>query len=78
MISPDGVFARALSFFPVTAPTTVVVSMGQTDLYLSELLASPAVILLSGVLLLYVSERIPGLAYSSTDSALPWTACSGL
>ena len=56
--SPDGVFARALSFFPVTAPTTVVMRMGQTDLSILELLASLAVILLSGVLLLYVSARI--------------------
>ena len=56
--SPDGVFARALSFFPVTAPTTVVMRMGQTDLSIVELLASLAVIVLSGVLLLYVSARI--------------------
>ena len=56
--SPDGVFARALSFFPVTAPTTVVMRMGQTDLSILELLASLAVIVLSGVLLLYVSARI--------------------
>ena len=56
--SPDGVFARALSFFPVTAPTTVVMRMGQTDLSILELLASLTVILLSGVLLLYVSARI--------------------
>ena len=56
--SPDGVFARALSFFPVTAPTTVVMRMGQTDLSILELLASLAVVLLSGVLLLYVSARI--------------------
>ena len=56
--SPDGVFARALSFFPVTAPTTVVMRMGQTDLSIVELLASLAVIVLSGLLLLYVSARI--------------------
>ena len=56
--SPDGVFARALSFFPVTAPTTVVMRMGQTDLSILELLASLTVILLSGVLLLYDSARI--------------------
>ena len=56
--SPDGVFARALSFFPVTAPTTVVMRMGQTDMSILELLASLTVILLSGVLLLYVSARI--------------------
>ena len=56
--SPDGVFARALSFFPVTAPTTVVMRMGQTDLSILELLASLTVVLLSGVLLLYVSARI--------------------
>ena len=56
--SPDGVFARALSFFPVTAPTTVVMRMGQTDLSILELLASLAVIVLSGILLLYVSARI--------------------
>ena len=56
--SPDGVFARALSFFPVTAPTTVVMRMGQTDLSIVELLASLTVVVLSGVLLLYVSARI--------------------
>ena len=56
--SPDGVFARALSFFPVTAPTTVVMRMGQTDMSIMELLASLAVIVLSGILLLYVSARI--------------------
>ena len=56
--SPDGVFARALSFFPVTAPTTVVMRMGQTDLSIVELLASLTVTLLSGVLLLFVSARI--------------------
>ena len=56
--SPDGALARALSFFPVTAPTTVVMRMGQTDLSILELLASLAVIVLSGILLLYVSARI--------------------
>ena len=56
--SPDGALARALSFIPVTAPTTVVMRMGQTDLSILELLASLAVVLLSGVLLLYVSARI--------------------
>ena len=56
--SPDGALARVLSFIPVTAPTTVVMRMGQTDLSIVELLASLAVIVLSGVLLLYLSARI--------------------
>ena len=56
--SPDGALARALSFFPVTAPTTVVMRMGQTDLSIAELLASLVVVLLSGVVLLYVSARV--------------------
>ena len=56
--SPDGALARVLSFIPVTAPTTVVMRMGQTDLSIAELLASLVVVLLSGVVLLYVSARV--------------------
>ena len=42
--SPDGGLARVLSFIPVTAPTTVVMRMGQTDLSIAELLASLTVV----------------------------------
>jgi ABC-2 type transport system permease protein len=56
--NPDGTLARVLSFIPFTAPFTMILRMGATDLPLWEVLASLAVVTVSGVGLLWVSARV--------------------
>jgi len=56
--NPDGTLARVLSFIPITAPMTIVLRLGETDLPLIEVLASLSVTVLGGVVLLWLSARI--------------------
>ena len=56
--NPDGTLARVLSCIPFTAPYTMILRMGATDLPLWEVLASLAIVSVSGVGLLWVSARI--------------------
>ena len=58
MASPDGVLARVLSFVPFTAPTTMMVRLATEGSSILESLASLAVIVLTGVALLWVSARV--------------------
>jgi ABC-2 type transport system permease protein len=56
--NPDGVIARVLSFIPFTAPTTMMLRMGASDIPLLESLGSLTVTVLFGVLLLWGSARV--------------------
>ena len=56
--SPDGVLARVLSFIPVTAPGTMMVRLGAGGASTLEILASLAVIVLTGMALLWASARV--------------------
>lgn len=56
--SPDGIFARVLSFIPITAPVTMMVRLAVSDVPPWEIVLSLAVLVLSGVGLLWVSARV--------------------
>ena len=56
--NPDGGFSRVLSFIPFTAPVTMMVRLAASDVPLSEVLASLAVLLVTGVALLWISARV--------------------
>ena len=56
--NPEGSFARLLSFIPFTAPVTMMVRLAASDVPLWEVVASLAVLLLTGVALLWVSARV--------------------
>jgi ABC-2 type transport system permease protein len=56
--APDGGVARVLSFIPITAPTTMMLRIGSEGVSNAELLASLAVTVLAGVVMLFVSARI--------------------
>ncbi len=56
--NPDGILARVLSFIPITAPMTMVLRLGETDVSTIEILASLSVTVLGGVALLWLSARI--------------------
>ena len=56
--NPDGVFPRLLSFIPFTAPVTMMVRLAASDVSLSEVAASLAVLLLTGIALLWISARV--------------------
>lgn len=56
--NPDSGVARALSFFPMTAPVTMILRMGASDVPLAEALASLAVTVLGGLALLWASARV--------------------
>ena len=56
--SPDGGVSRLLSFIPFTAPVTMMVRLAASDVPLWEVAASLAVLLLTGVALLWVSARV--------------------
>ena len=55
---PDGGLARVLSFIPFTAPSTMMLRIGSGDVSNAEILASLAVTVLAGVVMLFVSARI--------------------
>ena len=56
--NPDGGFAQLLSFIPFTAPVTMMIRLGVSDVALWEVVASLAVLLLTGVALLWISARV--------------------
>ena len=56
--NPDSGLARGLSFFPMTAPVTMILRMAVTDVSLAEALASLAVTVLGGLVLLWASARV--------------------
>ena len=56
--NPDGSFSRLLSFIPFTAPVTMMVRLAASDIPLWEVVASLAVLLLTGVALLWISARV--------------------
>ena len=56
--NPDGGVARGLSFIPFTAPVTMMVRLAASDVQLSDVVASLAVLLLTGVALLWISARV--------------------
>ena len=56
--APDGGLARVLSFIPMTAPLTMMLRIGSGDVSNAEILASLAVTVLAGVVMLFVAARI--------------------
>ena len=56
--NPDGGLSRILSFIPFTAPVTMMVRLAASDVPLWEVVASLAVLLLTGVALLWISARV--------------------
>ena len=56
--NPDGGVARVLSFIPFTAPVTMMVRLAASDVQLSDVVASLAVLMLTGVALLWISARV--------------------
>lgn len=55
---PDGGVARVFSFIPFTAPSTMMLRIGSGEVSNIEILASLAVTVLAGVVMLFVSARI--------------------
>ena len=56
--NPDGLLARTLSFIPVTAPITMMLRLGAGEPNPLEILGSLAVLVLTGLALLWVSARV--------------------
>ena len=56
--APDAGLARVLSFIPTTAPWTMMLRIGSGEVSNAEILASLAVTVLAGVVMLFVSARI--------------------
>ena len=56
--NPDGTLARVLSFVPFTAPFTMMLRMGATDLSIWEVLASLTVVVVAGIGMLWASARV--------------------
>ena len=56
--NPEGGLSRLLSFIPFTAPVTMMVRLAASDVPLWEVAASLAVLLLTGVALLWISARV--------------------
>ena len=56
--NPDGGISRLLSFIPFTAPVTMMIRLGASDVPLWEVVGSLAVFLLTGVALLWISARV--------------------
>ena len=56
--NPDGGVSQLLSFIPFTAPVTMMVRLAASDVPLWEVVASLAVLLLTGVALLWISARV--------------------
>ena len=55
---PDGTLARVLSFIPFTAPTTMMQRVSSSDVSGFETLASLAVTLAAGFVMLFVASRV--------------------
>ena len=55
---PEGGVARVLSFIPMTTPTTMMLRIGSGHMSNAEILASLAVTVLAGAVMLFVSARI--------------------
>ncbi len=56
--NPDGGLSRILSFIPFTAPVTMMIRLAASDVPLWEVVTSLAVLLLTGVALLWISGRV--------------------
>lgn len=56
--NPDGGLARGLSFIPITAPVTMMLRLGVTNIPLWEIAASLTVTVAGGVGLLWFSARV--------------------
>jgi len=56
--NPSGLLAQILSFIPFTAPITMMLRIGAMDVPLVEIIASLAVTLLGGIVLLWGSARV--------------------
>ena len=56
--NPDGGISRLLSFIPFTAPVTMMIRLGASDVPPWEVVGSLAVLLLTGVALLWISARV--------------------
>ncbi|MEA3356699.1 MAG: ABC transporter permease, partial [Candidatus Bipolaricaulota bacterium] len=55
---PDGLLARVLSFIPFTAPITMMLRMGATDIPVVEIIGSLTVTVFGGIVLLWGSARV--------------------
>ena len=55
---PNGAFARILTFIPFTAPPTMMIRLGVTDVAFWEIALSLGVTVLSGLALLWLSARV--------------------
>ena len=58
MSDPDGTLATALSYFPFTAPLTMMIRMGVSDVSAIEVVGSLLVVFASSLALLWVSARV--------------------
>lgn len=56
--NPDEGIARVLSFVPLTAPVTMILRLGATEVSLVEIVGSLAVTILGGIGLLWASARV--------------------
>ena len=56
--NPDGGVSRLLSFIPFTAPVTMMIRLAVSDVPLWEVVASLAVLLLTGLALLWISAGV--------------------
>ncbi len=57
-LAPNGAFARILTFIPFTAPATMMIRLGVTDVALWEVALSLGVTVASGLALLWLSARV--------------------
>lgn len=57
-LAPNGAFARILTFIPFTAPATMMIRLGVTDVALWEVALSLGVTIVSGLALLWLSARV--------------------
>lgn len=57
-LTPNGAFARVLTFIPFTAPATMMIRIGVTDVALWEIALSLGVTIGSGLALLWLAARV--------------------
>lgn len=57
-LAPNGVFARILTYIPFTAPATMMIRIGVTDVAVWEIALSLGVTIGSGLALLWLSARV--------------------
>ena len=57
-LAPNGVFARILTFIPFTAPATMMIRLGVTDVALWEIALSLGMTVASGFALLWLAARV--------------------